>query len=66
MILIKDNNNHTYVFCNVELIMHKNENHNGYLTIKDMVEHKLLFKWFTSDIKQLTVDGISLIETYDL
>ena len=35
------------------------------ILIKDMVEHKLLFKWFTSDIKQLTVDGISLIATYD-
>lgn len=66
MILIKDKNNDTYVFCNVELIMHEDEKGNGYLTIKDIVEHKLLFKWFTDDIKQLTVDGISLIATFDL
>ena len=66
MILIKDKGNHTYVFCNVEFIMHENENHIGYLTIKDMVEHKLLFKWFTNDIKQLTVDGVKLIETIDV
>lgn len=66
MILIKDKNNDTYVFCNVEFVLHENENGNGYCTIRDMIEHKLLYKCFTDNIKQLTVDGIKLIETIDI
>lgn len=66
MILIKDKNNDTYVFCNVEFVLHENENGNEYCTIRDMIEHKLLYKCPTDNIKQLTVDGIKLIETIDI
>lgn len=62
MILIKDNNNDTYVFCNVEFVMHEDENGNGYLTVRDTIEHKLLYKCFTDNIRQLTVDNIKIIE----
>lgn len=66
MILIRDKNNDTYVFCNVEFIMHEDEKGNGYCTIRDVANHKLLYKWFTDSIKELTVDGIKLIETIDI
>ena len=63
MILIKDKNNDTYVFCNVEFVMHEDENCNGYLTVRRLENQELLYKNFTDNIKQLTVDGISLIAT---
>lgn len=66
MILIKDKNNDTYVFCNVEFIMHEDENGNGYLTVRRLENHALLYKNFTDNIKRLTVDGIKLIENIDI
>ena len=66
MILIKDKNNDTYVFCNVEFVLHEDEKSNGYLTVRRLENHALLYKNFTDNIKELTVDGIKLIETIDI
>jgi len=66
MILIKDKNNNTYVFCNVEFVLNENEKGNGCLTVRRLENHVLLYQCPTDNIKQLTVDGIKLIETIDI
>lgn len=66
MILIKDKNNNTYVFCNVEFVLNENENGNGYLTVRRLENHVLLYQCRTGNIKQLTIDGTKLIETIDI
>ena len=66
MILIKDKNNNTYVFCNVEFVLNENEKGNGYLTVRRLENHALLYQCRTGNIKQLTIDGTKLIETIDI